>query len=102
MVRLLPLALTTVVEEAAQVHRFQIVQTATDRLMLRLDTSSKSHRQAAWRAASSALHQYLKQQSLPNVRVVLDKRSPIVDRRSGKLREVLVENDGRAAPATIV
>lgn len=94
VVRLLPLALTTVVEEAAQVHRFQIVQTGADRLMLRLDASSKSDRQAAWRAASSALHQYLKQQSLPNVRVVLDKRSPVVDRRSGKLKEVLVENDG--------
>ena len=91
IVRLLPLALTTVVEEAAQVHRFQIVQTGADRMMLRLDISSKSDRQAAWRAASSALHQYLKQQSLPNVRVVLDKRSPIVDRRSGKLKEVLVE-----------
>ncbi len=77
IVRLMPLALTTVVEEAAQVHRFQIVQTGADRLMLRLDTSGKSDRQAAWRAASSALHQYLKQQSLPNVRVVLDKRSPI-------------------------
>ena len=95
IVRLLPLALTTVVEEAAQVHRFQIVQTGADRMMLRLDISSKSDRQAAWRAASSALHQYLKQQSLPNVRVVLDKRSPIVDRRSGKLKEVLVETTAR-------
>ena len=41
VVRLLPLALTTVVEEAAPGHRFQIVQTAADRLMLRLDTSQR-------------------------------------------------------------
>jgi phenylacetate-CoA ligase len=39
VVRLLPLALTTIVEEAANIHRFQIVQTAPDRLMLRLDES---------------------------------------------------------------
>ena len=37
IVRLLPLALTTVVEDAARVPRFQIVQTAPDRLLLRLD-----------------------------------------------------------------
>jgi hypothetical protein len=100
IVRLLPLALTTVVEEAAQVHRFQIVQTGADRLMLRLGTSSKGDRQAAWHAASSALHQYLKQQSLPNVRVALDKRSPIVDRRSGKLKEVLVDYAGESLTPT--
>ena len=37
IVRLLPLALTTVVEDAAPASRFQIVQTAPDRLLLRLD-----------------------------------------------------------------
>jgi phenylacetate-coenzyme A ligase PaaK-like adenylate-forming protein len=90
VVRLLPLALTTVVEDVAQVHRFQIVQTAADRLMLRLDTVDKGNRQAAWRAAGAALRQYLAAQSLPNVQVVLDKRAPMADRRSGKLREVVV------------
>ena len=35
VVRLLPLALTTIVEEATHVHRFQIVQTGADRLTLR-------------------------------------------------------------------
>jgi phenylacetate-coenzyme A ligase PaaK-like adenylate-forming protein len=89
-VRLLPLALTTVVEEAAHVHRFQIVQTAAERLMLRLDTSHEGDRQATWRAASAALRQYLDQQSLPNVHVGLDRHGPLTDRRSGKLREVIV------------
>ncbi len=37
IVRLLPLALTTVVEDAAPASRFQIVQKAPDRLLLRLD-----------------------------------------------------------------
>jgi hypothetical protein len=34
------------------------------------------------------------------VHVVLDKRSPILDRRSGKLKEVLVENDGESLTPT--
>jgi phenylacetate-CoA ligase len=96
IVRLLPLALTTVVEEAGQVHRFQIVQMGADRLLLRFDTPDKSDRQAVWRAASGALRRYLKRQSLPNVRVVLDRQSPVVDRRSGKLREVVVASETAA------
>jgi putative adenylate-forming enzyme len=90
IVRLLPLALATIVEEAAQLHRFQIVQTRADRLMLRLEPSESGDRQAAWRAASRALREYLNRQSLPNVQVILDKRFPVVDHRSGKLREVIV------------
>jgi len=89
VVRLLPLALTTVVEEAARVQRFQVVQTAADRLALRL-VPGNGDRQAAWHAAADALHRYLAQQSLPNVRVHLDRRAPRADRRSGKLREVIV------------
>jgi len=90
LVRLLPLALTTIVEEAAHVHRFQVVQTAPDSLVLRLDPAV-DQRQVVWRAASRALRGYLAQQSLSNVRVGLDRHRPIVDRRSGKLREVIVE-----------
>ena len=93
LVRLLPLALTTVVEEAAQVHRFQIVQTADDRLMLRLDASETIDRRAAWRAAAAALRRYLARQSLPNVHVGLDQCAPQIDRSSGKLREVVVAKD---------
>ena len=89
-VRLLPLALTTVVEEAAHVHRFQIVQTAADRLLLRLDPDAGASRQEAWHAAQRALRAYLDRQSLPNVRIGLDRSGPLADRRSGKLREVVV------------
>jgi phenylacetate-CoA ligase len=90
VVRLLPLALTTIVEEAAHLHRFQIVQTAPDRLLLRFDRGDERARQAAFRAAAAALRRYLVRQSLPDVRVELDPRGPAADRRSGKLREVVV------------
>jgi len=95
-VRLLPLALTTIVEEAAHVHRFQIVQTTPHRLLLRLE-ARQNDRRAVWRAAEGALREYLAQQALPNVEVGLDTRPPVTDRHSGKLREVIAAK--RKAPA---
>jgi phenylacetate-CoA ligase len=97
IVRLLPLALTTLVEQAANVHRFQIVQMAADRLVLRLDTSNEDDRQATWRAASAALRHYLDRQSLPNVHIGLDRHGPLTDRHSGKLREVVVLREAVSA-----
>lgn len=89
-VRLPPLALATLVEEAARIHRFQIVQTAPERLTLRLDLRNRDRRRAVWKAVAPALRGYLAQQSLPNVRLALDGRSPVADRASGKLRQVVV------------
>ncbi len=98
-VRLLPLALTTVVEDVAHVRRFQIVQTAPDRLLLRLAAGEGGDRLAAWHATRAALREYLAGQSLPNVRVALDRRGPVPDRRSGKLREVVVAMKSAATHA---
>jgi phenylacetate-CoA ligase len=96
IVRLLPLALTTVVEEAANVQRFQIVQTSADHLLLRLEPRDLADRQATWRAAAQALRRYLAQQSLPNVHVGLDRQGPVTDRHSGKLREVVAMKETAA------
>jgi phenylacetate-coenzyme A ligase PaaK-like adenylate-forming protein len=90
-VKLLPLALTTVVEEEAGVHRFQIVQTSPSGLSLRLPLERGGRHGETWHAAAAALRAYLNHQGLPNVQVALDKREPVLDRRSGKLREVVVE-----------
>ena len=91
IVKLMPLALTTIVEEAADVHHFQIVQHGPDCLKLRFATCTGARRHRAWHAAETALQHYLAEQSLGNVRVVLDHSPPIPDPRSGKLREVIVE-----------
>jgi phenylacetate-CoA ligase len=93
IVRLPPLALTTVVEEAAQVHRFQIVQDAADRLLLRLDRGEcrdGNARAAVWDAAAQALRAFLAMHGLPNVRLGLDPAAPMPDAASGKLRQVVV------------
>jgi putative adenylate-forming enzyme len=90
-ISLLPLALTTVVEEAAGIHRFQLVARPSGVLLLRLDTSDGPARRAAWHAAASALSRYLATQSLAHVRIELDSAHPVADPRSGKLRQVVVD-----------
>ena len=92
VVTLMPLALSTIVEEAAAVHHFQIVQHGPDCLKVRFAPCDGQRRHRAWRAAESALARYLATHSLDNVRVVLDRSPPIPDARSGKLREVIVES----------
>jgi phenylacetate-coenzyme A ligase PaaK-like adenylate-forming protein len=90
-ISVLPLALTTVIEDAAEVHHFQLVQQAPDRLALRLAPCDANQRKIAWHAAAKALHRYLAEQSLANVEVVLDRHPPLPDPRSGKLREVIAQ-----------
>ena len=89
IVRLSPLALTTVVEDATAGHRFQLVQTAPDRIAVRLEADDPAARCAEWGATERALHRYLAHQSLENVELCLDAQAPAPDPRSGKLREVI-------------
>ena len=97
--RLIPLALTTVVEEAADVHRFQIVQQRADALALRIDIDDPQRRGAAFAAAASGLRRYLAAQGLADVAIELDPRPPMPDAKSGKLRQVLRAFDcASAAP----
>ena len=83
---LVPLALTTVVEDAAGVHRFQIVQTASDRLCLRLMDADRAR---AGAGALAALRAYLDQHALSNVEIVLEAGEPLPETRGGKLRQVV-------------
>ena len=101
VVQVLPLALTTVVEECAGIHRFQIIQSAPDQLTLRLDASDRNRRHLAWKAASGALRGYLARQSLPNVRVLLDEGPPVADPPAGKLRQVIAAREGEITPPVV-
>jgi phenylacetate-coenzyme A ligase PaaK-like adenylate-forming protein len=89
-VSLLPLALTTVLEDIAGIERFQLVQQAPDRLAVRLAQREPAERAVAWAAAARSLAAYLAQQGLANVAVVLDTAEPLPDSPSGKLRRVIV------------
>ena len=89
IVPLSPLALTTVIEEAISGQRFQLVQTAPDRIAVRLGTADPDERMAEFGATKRALDAYLSHQALGNVQLALDTEPPLPDPRSGKLREVI-------------
>jgi phenylacetate-coenzyme A ligase PaaK-like adenylate-forming protein len=83
-VKLPPLAIATVVEDASRIYRFQILQVAADALVLRL-----SHADRARSApALAALREYLDAQGLANVTVRLDDVEPR-ETRDGKMRQVV-------------
>ena len=88
VVRLVPLALETVIEESGVACRFQVVQTRDDSLRLRLDAQG-IERNDAWHRASASLRSYLAAQRLANVRVALDRARPEIHPRSGKLHTVI-------------
>ena len=86
IVRLVPLALTTVVEEAADVHRFQIVQRAADCLVLRLGAADRARAAAP---ALRALRAHLDRHGLRNVTSCSTTASRGSTPRDGKLRGVV-------------
>lgn len=90
--RIPPMALTTVVEEAIDVHRFQIVQREPDCLLLRLAVTAGPERQQVFRVVTKALRRYLASQGIVHMRILLDDQPPLADARSGKLRQVVVES----------
>jgi len=86
-VTLLPLALCTAIEEGAQVTRFQVLCTATDRLELRFE-AEVAEPEAAFRRTRSALDGYLASQGLANVRVDYSAAPPLHHPHSGKIERV--------------
>lgn len=91
MVTIAPLALVSVVENAAHLHRFQIVQVEGSRLVLRLGVDDPGHRMQAFDAARLALVGYLSAHGIRDAVIELDPRAPAIDPASGKLRQVLKE-----------
>jgi phenylacetate-CoA ligase len=84
IVKLPPLAIATVVEDAARIYRFQIVQDAADALTLRLSQADR----AKGEIALAALRDYLAVQGLANVTVLMSELEP-KETRDGKLRQVV-------------
>ena len=91
VVHLSPMAVTTALEEGADVHRFQLRQTASDALELRLDVSLSADPAALRTASLKALQGYFATQGLPALRLSVSDEAPAIDRRSGKLRQVVCE-----------
>lgn len=99
-VRVLPMALTTAIEETSGIHRFQIVQVGPEALLLRLDEGRTGGAAEGANSAQTALLNYLSYQGLKNVRVTLDERAPTPDAASGKLRQVIASAESRSRAGT--
>jgi phenylacetate-CoA ligase len=83
VVKLLPLALETALEEGAALYWFQVIQTGSARLRIRLQD------QRAWPLCRQVLEHYLTLQGLPKIQLEYDPSPPQTETRSGKLRRVL-------------
>jgi phenylacetate-coenzyme A ligase PaaK-like adenylate-forming protein len=88
-VTLAPLALTTVVEDIAGAHRFQIVQRAPDSLAIRMEAEEGAADAGLWEKVLAALRGYLSEQGLPAVSITRDAAPPERSSRSGKVRRVI-------------
>ncbi len=88
-VRLLPLALEAVIEQATDAHPIQIVRVGGSGLRLRLPPLAWPARNAAWTRVSTALRAWLDRQGLANVALELDADDAGLDPVSGKLRRIL-------------
>lgn len=84
-VKLMPLALATVLEDEALVNDFQLLQTGQRHLALRLGRAERPRAEAA----SAALRAFLQRLDLGGVRIDLDPAPPSREARSGKLRRVV-------------
>ena len=91
-VRLLPLALTTVLEDDGGVFDFQLVQLDAGALQLTVGADARSTERAR-----TALAAYLKRQGLPHVRIEVHPSTHRVQGRSGKLQRVVALEAERLA-----
>jgi len=86
-VKLLPLALTTVLEDAAGLFRFQLFQVGASALVLRIAPEASGADMA--RRSQRALDGFLRTQGLPNVRVEVETAPLQPHSATGKLRRVV-------------
>ncbi|HEU0199235.1 MAG TPA: phenylacetate--CoA ligase family protein, partial [Burkholderiaceae bacterium] len=85
MVKLLPLVLTTVLEDDAHVHDFQLVQTGPRTLRVALGAEPPE----AGERVRMSLAAYLAQQDISGVAIETDRLAPQRSCTSGKLRRVV-------------
>ncbi len=90
-VRLLPLALGTVIEETEGVRRFQTIQSSPGTLGIRLEVVPGADEEEVWELVSARLEEFLSRHRLASVNVEREARKPAPDPKSGKFRQVWSE-----------
>jgi phenylacetate-coenzyme A ligase PaaK-like adenylate-forming protein len=98
-IKLLPLALETVLEETPGLRRFQLIQTAPRRLSLRLEAEPSAEAATVWSAAEAQLRRYLAERGLVDIAIEHSAQAPRPNARGGKLRHVWSELSARSPVA---
>lgn len=88
---ILPMALSTVVEETPGVVRCQMIQIAPNVLTVRLETRVAGERATVWEAVQHRLHAFFMAQGVADVRLLLADELPALHPISGKFRHVWSE-----------
>lgn len=87
-IRILPLALATVVEETPGVHRFQAIGAGPRTLTIRLEAEEGADPDEVWTAVEERLTDFLAAHGAAGVTVERAHEPPTTDARSGKFRQV--------------
>ena len=90
-IALLPMALSTVVEETPGVRRFQIIQTTPSTLRIRLEEAPGADETQVWALVTNHLREYLATQGVLSVAFEKDLERPRPHPVSGKFRHVWTE-----------
>lgn len=94
-VKLLPLALETVVEETPGLRRFQLVQTGPRTLELRMEPQPDAAASNVWSAAEAHLRHYLRERGVGDVAIERSPEAPRQNAHGGKLRHVWRDDSAR-------
>ena len=93
----LPLAITSPIDGAPGVHRYQLVQTGPAALRVRLQPEPGVAADAVWQDVAAKLAGFLAGQGLANVELVRAQEPPDQGGPSGKFHQVIALK-GPAAP----
>lgn len=87
--KIVPLAISGVVDETPGVHRSQLVQTGPATLRVRLERKAGVDEEAVWRDVAANLAACLARQGVVDVDVVRASEPPEQGARFGKCRQVI-------------
>lgn len=89
IVKIVPLAISGVVDETSGVHRSQLLQTGPSTIRVRLERKPGADEEKVWRDVAANLSAYLAQQRVANVDIVRASEPPEQSARFGKFRQVI-------------
>lgn len=90
LIKVLPLALATVIEETPGVYRFQAIQTAAGSIEFRLEVKEGASPEQVWKNLAESVRAYLTRQGVGAVELWRSSQPPTPSPISGKFQQIQV------------